>query len=174
MNCGKVQNMLSCYIDRELPGVDMLHIQRHLDACPECRREYQTLLVVKRLLSEMPVVSPPDSLEERLVEKVLRTPVPARSWMFPVLPRSLLRPLAVAAALGAIVLGMWYLGAQSRTSTGADNFAAAGAYNELDHATIEAYLSGKLRLRQQPFVPAEIPLYPYDNRASLVSVRYYR
>lgn len=174
MNCGKVQNLLSCYIDRELPGVEMLHIQRHLDVCSECRREYQTLLSVKRLLSEMPAVSPPEWLEERLVEKVLYSPAPAQSWRLPWLPRPLRRPLAVAAAVAAIALGVWYLGGQVRSSMGADHMAAAGWNSELDQATIDAYLSGKLRLRQQPFVPAEIPLYPYDNRASLVSVRYYR
>ncbi len=174
MNCGKVQNLLSCYIDRELPGVEMLQVQRHLDVCPECRREYQTLLMVKRLLSEMPVVSPPESLEERLVEKVLGSPAPARSWALPWLPRSLWRPIAVAAAVAAIALGVWYLGGQMRPSAGADSMAAAGWSSEFDQATIDAYLSGKLRLRQQPFVPAEIPLYPYDNRASVVSVRYYR
>lgn len=174
MNCGKVQNLLSCYIDRELPGVEMLHIQRHLDTCSECRREYQTLLSVKRLLSEMPAVSPPESLEERLVEKVLGSPAPARSRALPWLPRPLWRPLAVAAAVAAIALGVWYLGEQIRPSSGADHMVASGWNNEFDQATIDAYLSGRLRLRQQPSVPAEIPLYPYDNRASLVSVRYYR
>lgn len=174
MNCGKVQNLLSCYIDRELPGVDMLAIQRHLDLCLECRREYQTLLQVKRLLSEMPVVSPPPSLEDKLVEKVLHLPAPADRWTFPI-PRRLLRPLAVAAALGAITLGAWYLGVQAHSSIEDEGFvAAAGVANEIDRATLDAYLSGKLHLRKQPYIPAEIPLYPYDNRASLVSVRYYR
>lgn len=173
MNCGKVQNLLSCYIDRELPGVDMLAIQRHLDGCPECRREYLTLLQVKRLLSEMPVVAPSASLEERLVESVLRTTAPADRWRF-LLPRQLVRPLALAAALGAMTLGVWYFGIQARSSSQQDIAAAAGIASEIDHATLDAYLSGKLHLRQQPYVPAEIPLYPYDNRASLVSVRYYR
>jgi predicted anti-sigma-YlaC factor YlaD len=169
MNCGKVQNLLSCYIDRELSGVDMLAIQRHLDGCSECRREYLTLLQVKRLLSEMPIVAPSASFEDRLVESVL----PANRWRF-ILPRQLVRPLALAAALGAIAVGVWYFGVQARTPSERDIAAAAGIASEIDHATLDAYLSGKLHLRQQPYVPAEIPLYPYDNRASLVSVRYYR
>lgn len=172
MNCGKVQNLLSCYIDRELSGVDMLAIQRHLDVCSECRREYLTLLQVKRLLSEMPVVAPSASFEERLVEGVLRTTAPAHRWRLP-LPMQLVRPLALAAALAAITLGAWYLGVQARSPSEQD-IAAAGVASEIDHATLDAYLSGKLHLRKQPYVPAEIPLYPYDNRASLVSVRYYR
>lgn len=173
MNCGKVQNLLSCYIDRELSGVDMLAIQRHLDGCLECRREYLTLLQVKRLLSEMPIVAPSASLEDRLVERVLRTSAPANRWRF-ALPRQLVRPLALAAALGAITLGAWYFGVQARSPSEQEMATAAGIASEIDHATLDAYLSGKLHLRKQPYVPAEIPLYPYDNRASLVSVRYYR
>ncbi|GIV17543.1 MAG: hypothetical protein KatS3mg022_2978 [Armatimonadota bacterium] len=174
MNCSKVQNLLSCYIDRELPGVDMLAIQRHLDRCIECRREHQSLLQVKRLLSEMPVVSPPLSLEERLVEKVCHSPVAVNRWSLPI-PRRLVRPLAAAAALGAITLGAWYLGVQARSPVEDEGFiAAAGLASEIDRATLDAYLSGKLHLRKQPYIPAEIPLYPYDNRTSLVSVRYYR
>ncbi|MCS6831519.1 MAG: anti-sigma factor [Armatimonadota bacterium] len=174
MNCGKVQNLLSCYIDRELPGVDMLAIQRHLDSCADCWREYQTLLQVKRLLSEMPVVSPPLTLEERLVEKVLHTPAPVGGWRW-TLPGRLLRPVAVAAAVAAIAVGAWYLGVQPRSPGEEEGFvAASGLASEIDRATLDAYLSGKLHLRRQPFIPAEIPLYPYDNRTSLVSVRYYR
>ncbi|MER3474329.1 MAG: hypothetical protein C4335_09930 [Armatimonadota bacterium] len=173
MNCGKVQNLLSCYIDRELPGSDMLAIQRHLDECFECRREYQTLLQVKRLLSEMPVVPSSDSLEERLVERVFRSAAPVSRWSLPI-SRRLARPLALAAALGSIALGAWYFALPARSPIEQDLTAVAGIANEIDHATIDAYLSGKLHLHKQPYIPAEIPLYPYDNRPSLVSVRYYR
>jgi predicted anti-sigma-YlaC factor YlaD len=172
MNCGKVQNLLSCYIDRELPGVDMLAVQRHLDLCAECREEYLSLLQIKRLLSEMPLVAPSPSLEERLVHHVLGATTSPRRWRY-MIPWRAVRPLAVAAALGAIALGVWYFEVQSRLPTEHD-LASSSITNEVDRATLDAYLSGKLYLRKQPFVPAEIPLYPYDNRPSLVSVRYYR
>jgi len=174
MNCGKVQNLLSCYIDRELSGIDMLSIQRHLDVCPECQREYQSLLQVKRLLSEMPVVPPPVLLEQRLMEQFARDAGRARSWWLPVAPRRVLRPLALAAAFGAIALGVWYFSGQARSTTEHDLVATTSVGSEIDRATIDAYLSGKLHLRKQPYIPAEIPLYPYDNRTSLVSVRYNR
>lgn len=173
MNCGKVQNLLSCYIDRELPGIEMLAIQRHLDECTECRREYQTLLQVKRLVSAMPVVPPSVSLEERLVESVFRSAVPAGKWSLPMF-RRMGRPLALAAVLGAVALGTWYLAVQARPPAEQDMTVVAGIANEIDHATIDAYLSGKLRLQNQPTIPADIPLHPYDNRPSVVSVRYYR
>lgn len=173
MNCGKVQNLLSCYIDRELPGMDMLSIQRHLDVCPDCRREYQTLLRVKRLLSEMPIVSLSDALEERLLNSLSRSAASAHRWALPI-PRRIVRPLALAAAIGAISLGAWYFGVQARSPAENELAIAAGLASEIDHATIDAYLSGKLRLQNHPTLPAEIPLHPYDNRPSLVSVRYYR
>lgn len=173
MNCGKVQNLLSCYIDRELPGVDMLAIQRHLDQCAECSREYQTLLQVKRLLSEMPVVAPSPTLEERLVQNVLgASPAPSRSRSRWFLPRFFVKPLAIAATAGALALAIWHFGFNAPSRSNEASMADAAIANEVDRAILDAYLSGKLQLRRQPVT--EIPLYPYDNRVSLVSVRYYR
>ncbi len=173
MNCSKVQNLLSCYIDRELPGEDMLAIQRHLDSCNECQRDYQQLLQVKRLLGAMPVRAPEPFLEERLVQVVFSNSKPASTWRLTI-PRPLLRPLAIAATVAGIALGTWYFATQARSPIQQDLTAVAGIANEIDHATIDAYLSGKLRLQNPPVIPAEIPLHPYDNRPSLVSVRYYR
>ena len=58
MVCSRVQNLLSAFTDRELTGVEMLSIQRHLDGCPECYREHQALLHVKRLLGSLDGVQP--------------------------------------------------------------------------------------------------------------------
>lgn len=173
MNCSKVQNLLSCYIDRELPGEEMLAIQRHMDACAECQRDYRQLLKVKRLLGAMPVRAPEPFLEERLVQAVFANGKPASTWRLRIrIP--LRRSLALAAAVTGIALGTWYFMTLARSPIQQDLTAVAGISNEIDHATIDAYLSGKLRLQNPPVIPAEIPLHPYDNRPSLVSVRYYR
>src|SRR5437667_11763584 len=58
MNCGRVSNQLSAYIDRELTGVEMLHIRRHLDDCDPCRSEYEALCRMKTLLGGLRSVEP--------------------------------------------------------------------------------------------------------------------
>ena len=37
MNCGRVSNQLSAYIDRELTGAEMLSVRGHLGDCDSCQ-----------------------------------------------------------------------------------------------------------------------------------------
>jgi hypothetical protein len=60
MHCGRVSNLLSAYIDRELAGSEMLQIRRHLDECPGCSTEIEALGRVKSLLALAPPDVPPD------------------------------------------------------------------------------------------------------------------
>jgi len=53
MNCGRVSNQLSAYVDRELTGVEMLSIRNHLDDCDACRSEYEALCRMKMLLGRL-------------------------------------------------------------------------------------------------------------------------
>src|SRR3954469_4698625 len=58
MNCGRVSNQLSAYIDRELTGVEMLHIRRHLDGCAACCDEYDALCRMKMALGRLRSAEP--------------------------------------------------------------------------------------------------------------------
>ncbi len=66
MNCRKVSNLLSAYIDGELAGVEQLAIRDHLKACCCCCEEYDALLCTKRLLSGLKMKQPADDLETRI------------------------------------------------------------------------------------------------------------
>jgi anti-sigma factor RsiW len=68
MHCGRVSNLLSAYIDRELAGAEMLPIRRHLDACPGCAAEHESLRRVKALLAS----APPPELSGDAVAAVMR------------------------------------------------------------------------------------------------------
>jgi len=56
MHCGRVSNLLSAYIDRELAGTEMLQIRRHLEGCPGCSAAYGSLRRVKSLIAAAPSV----------------------------------------------------------------------------------------------------------------------
>ncbi len=58
MNCRRVINLLSAYIDGELAGMEMLEIRRHLSECEECREEYDSILATKHALSQLSNVAP--------------------------------------------------------------------------------------------------------------------
>ena len=53
MNCGRVSNQLSAYVDRELTGAEMLHIRSHLGACESCRAEHEALYRMKMMLGRL-------------------------------------------------------------------------------------------------------------------------
>lgn len=59
MNCLRVLNLLSAYIDRELSPDDQRRISRHLAVCSACRAELQSLQEVKDALSAMPSLDLP-------------------------------------------------------------------------------------------------------------------
>ena len=58
MNCGRVSNQLSAYVDRELTGAEMLQIRAHLGACDSCRAEYEALGRIKMMLGRLRTAEP--------------------------------------------------------------------------------------------------------------------
>lgn len=58
MNCRRVSNLLSAYLDAELAGAEMLDIRDHLSRCPFCAREYEGLRQTKRLLGALALRMP--------------------------------------------------------------------------------------------------------------------
>ncbi len=74
--CHRVRLMISAYADRELTGEEMYHVRNHLSACPECQREYDELVAVKRSLGAIAIPAAPDDLLPRL--KAATTAEPTR------------------------------------------------------------------------------------------------
>lgn len=70
MNCRKVQNLISAYVDCELPGMEMLAIRRHLSDCGECRLEYETLLSIKRAFGSLQEKHPAEILASCICEEL--------------------------------------------------------------------------------------------------------
>jgi len=58
MNCGRVTNQLSAYIDRELTGAELLSIRSHLGGCDSCRAEYEALNRLKTMLGRLGTPEP--------------------------------------------------------------------------------------------------------------------
>lgn len=114
MNCRRVSNLLSAYIDAELTGFEMLDIRAHLDQCAPCRQEHQSLQETKRLLGSLALKTPRlelDALLHAEAQRAAQQHPLSRRWvpawltaagrdsrsLLPLLPRP--RPLAATAAL---------------------------------------------------------------------------
>jgi anti-sigma factor RsiW len=84
LNCRRVNSLLSAYIDSELTGEEMLAIRAHLDVCPSCRLEHQTLSETKRLVASLALKTPRAELERLLLTDLGR---PSRPVSLPALSR---------------------------------------------------------------------------------------
>jgi anti-sigma factor RsiW len=67
LNCSKIQNLLSAYMDGELTGVEQLQIRRHLGECKACAEEHESLLTTKRMISGLSIRQPHPDLEQMIL-----------------------------------------------------------------------------------------------------------
>jgi anti-sigma factor RsiW len=77
MLCGRVTNLLSAYMDRELTGVEMLQVRAHMESCAACRAEYEGLADVKSLLGGIPAARPRGDYLAGAMERFARDPQPS-------------------------------------------------------------------------------------------------
>jgi len=66
VNCRKVNQLLSAYMDGELRGVEQRQVFEHLARCGECNLEYESFLQMKRMVGCMRTHQPPADLEARI------------------------------------------------------------------------------------------------------------
>ncbi len=71
MDCETVKNLLSPYIDSELPPGTANHIQSHLDSCPGCQGEATALQRLSTAMESLPRQAAPSSLNRR-IQKAFR------------------------------------------------------------------------------------------------------
>ena len=89
MNCHKVQNLISAYVDSELPGVEMLAIRQHLNECRECNSEFETLLRIKRAFGKLLPKHPAENLADRICRQLDQVPLPAHEQFLATLRKHL-------------------------------------------------------------------------------------
>ena len=97
MECRKIQEYFSAYLDGELPETQAALVARHLEACAHCRREYQTWQQLWDTLAATPVPAPPD-LTARVIARLPGRPQPW--WRHLALAASLLIGIFLGGKLG--------------------------------------------------------------------------
>lgn len=101
MNCQKVDNLLSAYLDREVSRTESRDIRLHLEECPRCRAEYLRLSQSKELLAAFHEVEPPSDLHASLIANLGSTEAsPFYQWL------DRFKPLALAGALGLVLFAV--------------------------------------------------------------------
>lgn len=107
MQHSEIMELLPAYVDQELGIADTLAVQRHLDTCAECRREYaEQAALSKRVRSETASFNAPPDLAARITnalpqDKPRRAGLAAR-WNF--------NWLQLGSAMATLLLAAWSVG----------------------------------------------------------------
>ncbi|WP_129597168.1 DUF4349 domain-containing protein [Anaerophilus nitritogenes] len=71
MNCTKIQEWISLYIDEQVDEVTKEEVKKHLIECEKCKAEYEMMLEAISLCKELPMIDLPEEFEESLHEKLV-------------------------------------------------------------------------------------------------------
>jgi anti-sigma factor (TIGR02949 family) len=71
--CGKCEELLQPYLDRELSDAERAEAERHLDGCSYCRRRYRFEDQLRRFVRQAVVEEMSPDLKAKLA--ALRTPL---------------------------------------------------------------------------------------------------
>lgn len=118
MTCAANRELLSAYVDGELPPDRAAAIAGHLTTCADCAREYEaTLRTVRTLREGLVRYRAPDVLRARIhgalrEDQVDDAPAARRSWRVPW--RSLAAGVAIAAASSTLTVFATSRGASGR------------------------------------------------------------
>ncbi|MGQ9629001.1 MAG: anti-sigma factor family protein [bacterium] len=106
MNHSKLKSYIGAFVDAELSSRKMKEIEKHLEICPECRREYEAEREIKRILQEK---VQKERAPLHLRDKVLRAVEDRERAKKPGMHHPLNLAVAVGAALALIAIPVFYL-----------------------------------------------------------------
>lgn len=135
MNCRRVVNLMSAYVDGELTGEEMLEIRRHLSGCADCEAEHQSTLFMKQALSRLNNVAPRANFSESLLRTLDQVEISPyqRAWnsLWKFAHRKL-SPVAAALAASGVALVLLSAGGvyQSPSDTQLVADAPYGVYEQ--------------------------------------------
>jgi anti-sigma factor RsiW len=152
-DCAVCRELLGGYVLGALDPDEVAVVERHMETCPRCGREYGELSALPRLLdlagsSEAKLESPPAELEEAVLDRFARErrsqAPPARR------PRRALRvgaALAAAAAVAAVTLVVTGVFSSSEEAFGHVHMARGGVTARADLQAVRAGTHVSLTVR---------------------------
>ena len=179
MNCRRIINLLSAYIDGELPGVEHRQVHNHLPQCCECEREYLSLLQMKRMLGSLRVQEPSAELPQVILHRVHLAEREAAShhdagWhgILSVLLRThlvSLRPLALGSGIACVaVLLTAHL---AKPDEEADFFSGTAHNAAMVPASVFSEVSSYPQVPSYPQMETKTPLHNWnDNYPSVLEI----
>lgn len=169
-SCKEFEELISAFLDGELPAAQRAELTGHLSGCPVCQKYFDDLVAIQEALDqeEVPV---PEGFSQRVMERVRATPqalpekkaAPSPRWR---------RWAAVAACCALVLAGAWGAFGGWDSVGGRQKSQAYIVTDEAPPPEPEAYCDepevgvedGALRAQPAPEAPAEG--YEYASGAS--------
>lgn len=123
MNCRRVVNLISAYVDGELTGVEMLDIRRHLGECPDCMEEYESLRATKMMVARLGVIAPRPDFAANLVLTLNQTSISSHQKLLTQIYNYAgrkLSPVVAALAVFGVALALLTVGGQDKFTPNTD------------------------------------------------------
>lgn len=133
MTCDKINELINLFVDGELDSAGQDEMFAHLSDCADCRSFLQGLVQIRDIMHREQVAFPEETDRAVLESAGSRRTAPvAGLWRGSI---NLPFPVAAAAALLVVVIGMWLSGVfgdrgQGRQVQASADLAAAGAITE--------------------------------------------
>ena len=71
MKCETIRNMMSSYIDKDLNDVEKAELEKHLAECEQCREEYENMLDILAMCSNLEELELPQGFRTELHQKLV-------------------------------------------------------------------------------------------------------
>ncbi|MCC6485111.1 MAG: zf-HC2 domain-containing protein [Armatimonadetes bacterium] len=84
MNCGRIDRLISAYLDGELSGIEMMLVRDHVRNCQACEALLESERRLKQVLSRLSPVRPAAGFEARLLESLNYAQIPFthKAWQW--------------------------------------------------------------------------------------------
>ena len=131
MNCRRVVNLSSAYVDGELTGAEMLAIRRHLSDCAECAEEYASVRLTKQAVARLATAVPRKDFAASILKKLDEVEISPYERFAASALRFMhhkLSPVAAALAASGVALVMLTAGGIDRGLPEAGQQMAAASY----------------------------------------------
>jgi predicted anti-sigma-YlaC factor YlaD len=74
MNCKKIQEQISLYLDNKLSSAEINELMKHLDNCLECKQIYNDLVKVKKILSVKQKINISSNFTDSVMQSIYKLP----------------------------------------------------------------------------------------------------
>lgn len=106
MNCQKIEDLLSAYLEGELSLEEKSTVEEHLRTCPRCASLYQEIKQATESLDDFPEAE----MSEELVQRLYKIPQPKKKFRlnFDFLLRPSLQPVLAAATVLLVIISFYF------------------------------------------------------------------